>query len=103
MYQSSEDLYIKNIKNAIRAIKLGTKRPDETNVGFNLNKLKLANEGQYIDLMNDYKAVLLEYKKTLTPCESCGHEFKVTKEITFTDDLGKHTVCPECKSSFDID
>jgi predicted Zn-ribbon and HTH transcriptional regulator len=103
MYQSSEDLYIKNVKNAIRSIRLGAKTPSETNVGFNLNKLKLVNIGMYEDLMNDYKAVLIEYKKTLTPCLNCGHEFKVTKEKTFTDDLGKHTICPECKSSFDVD
>lgn len=59
---SSEDLYIKNINNAIRGIKLGTKKPEETNIGFNLNKLKEVNEGMYLDLLNDYKAVLTEYK-----------------------------------------
>ena len=63
MYLSSEDLYIKNVKNAIRAIKLGTKKPEDTNVGFNLNKLKTVNEPMYDDLLNDYKAVLIEYKK----------------------------------------
>lgn len=62
MYLSSEELYIKNVKNAIRAIKLGTKKPEDTNVGFNLNKLKIVNEGLYLDLLNDYKAVLAEYK-----------------------------------------
>ena len=63
MYLSSEDLYIKNVKNAIRAIKLGTKKPEDTNVGFNLNKLKVVNEPMYDDLLNDYKATLKEYKE----------------------------------------
>ena len=60
---SSEDLYIKNVRNAIRAIKMGTKKPEDTNVGFNLNKLKTVNEPMYDELLNDYKAVLAEYKK----------------------------------------
>lgn len=63
MYLSSEDLYIKNVRNAIRAIKMGTKKPEDTNVGFNLNKLKTVNEPMYDELLNDYKAVLAEYKK----------------------------------------
>jgi translation elongation factor EF-1beta len=62
MYLSSEELYIKNVRNAIRAIKLGTKKPEETNIGFNLNKLKTVNVGMFEELMNDYKAVLAEYK-----------------------------------------
>jgi hypothetical protein len=63
MYLSSEELYIKNVRNSIRAIKLGTKKPEDTNVGFNLNKLKSANLGMYEELLAEYKKVLEEYKK----------------------------------------
>jgi len=63
MYMSSEELYIKNVRNAIRAIKFGTKKPEDTGIGFNLNKLKVANEGMYDDLLAEYKKVLEEYKK----------------------------------------
>jgi hypothetical protein len=60
---SSEELYIKNVRNSIRAIKLGTKKPEDTGIGFNLNKLKTVNVGMFEELMNDYKAVLKEYKE----------------------------------------
>ena len=60
---SSEELYIKNIKNAIRGIKFGTKKPEDTNVGFNLNKLKVANLGMYDELLAEYKKILEEYNK----------------------------------------
>jgi len=63
MYMSSEELYIKNVRNSIRAIKLGTKKPEDTGIGFNLNKLKTVNVGMFEELMNDYKAVLKEYKE----------------------------------------
>ena len=33
-------------------------------------------------------------------CQSCGHEFE---GLIFKDDLGFHTVCPICESSFDVD
>jgi len=36
-----------------------------------------------------------------TSCLNCGHEFKVTK--VFNDELGLHTTCPKCDSSFDVD
>lgn len=34
-------------------------------------------------------------------CLNCSHEFEVTK--AYKDNLGLHTICPECESSFDID
>lgn len=58
-----EDLYIKNINNGIRAIRLGTKSPQEANIGSQLNKLKPLNEGMYDELMNNYKAVLKDYNE----------------------------------------
>lgn len=33
-------------------------------------------------------------------CLSCGHEFNGSIEL---DNLGWHSVCPECDSSFDVD
>jgi len=59
---SAEENYIKNIETAIRAIRMGTKKPEETSVGFNLNKLKAVNIGMYEDLMAKYKVVYNEYK-----------------------------------------
>lgn len=54
---SSEEHYIKNTENAIRTLRLGTKDKSEAMkvVGFNLNKLKLVNEGMYLDLLDKYK------------------------------------------------
>ena len=51
----SEDLYIKLVKNGIRAIKLGTKTPAEAKVGLSLNKLKTLNIGMYEELLLEYK------------------------------------------------
>lgn len=33
-------------------------------------------------------------------CPSCHHEFD---GVVYIDELGTHTVCPECDSSFDVD
>jgi hypothetical protein len=46
-----EETYVKHIESGIRAIKLGTKKPDEANVGKYLNKLREVNEGLYDDFM----------------------------------------------------
>lgn len=61
---SSEDHYIKNTENAIRTLKLGTKDKAEAmkTVGFNLNKLKLVNEGMYSELLQKYKVALQNNK-----------------------------------------
>lgn len=63
MAKSTEDICIQKIESGIRAIKNGTKKPSEANCGFFFTKLKPLNEGMYDDLMNDYKAVMLEYNK----------------------------------------
>ena len=56
-----EDLYIKNIENSFRSIKMG-KKPSETNIGFSLNKLKIINEGLYEDYLKKYKEILANRK-----------------------------------------
>ena len=57
---SSEEQYIKNVENAIRSIRLGTKDKKSAmeSVGFNLNKLKSVNSGMYLDLLEKYKQAL---------------------------------------------
>jgi hypothetical protein len=60
---TTEETYVKHIECGIRAIKLGTKRPDEANVGKFLNKLREVNEGLYDDLMERYQNILDDYKK----------------------------------------
>lgn len=68
---SSEDHYIKNTEDAIRTLRLGTKDRAEVmkRVGFNLNRLKLVNEGMYLDLLEKYKNVL-KSKNTETKIEA---------------------------------
>ena len=34
-------------------------------------------------------------------CLNCGYEFELEK--IYEDDIGTFTVCPDCKSSFDVD
>lgn len=58
-----EETYVKHIECGIRAIKLGTKRPDEANVGKFLNKLREVNEGLYDDLLERYQNIVENYKK----------------------------------------
>jgi len=59
----TEEIYIKNIENGIRALKLRTKTPSETQVGVFLNKLKGLNIGMYEELLEKYKEALEDYKK----------------------------------------
>ena len=56
-----EEQYIFNIKNGIRAIKLGSKTPKDSNVGYNLNRLKGINEGMYDDLLAEYIKIKKDY------------------------------------------
>lgn len=58
-----EELYIKNIENGIRAIRLGTKKPSETLAPVSLNRLKQINVGLYEDYLAKYKRILAEYNK----------------------------------------
>lgn len=60
---SAEDLYIKKIEGGIRGIRMGTKTPQEANIGIHLNKLKLVNEGMYDDFMEKYKKAVSEYNR----------------------------------------
>ena len=59
-----EETYVKHIESGIRAIKLGTNRPDEANVGKYLNKLRNINDGLCDDLMERYQNVVNNYKKS---------------------------------------
>ena len=58
-----EELYIKNIENGIRAIRLGTKKPSETLAPVSLNRLKQINIGMYEDCLAKYKRILGHYNK----------------------------------------
>ena len=60
---TTEEIHIKNIENGIRALKLRTKNPSETQVGVFLNKLKGLNIGMYEELLEKYKEALEDYKK----------------------------------------
>jgi len=51
---TSEELHIKNIENGIRAIRFGSKTPEEAKVGMHLAKLKAVNEGMHDDLLKKY-------------------------------------------------
>lgn len=57
---SGEEQYIKNVENAIRTLRLGTKEKQVAmkSAGFNLNKLKQVNEGLYLDYLEKYKQAL---------------------------------------------
>jgi hypothetical protein len=59
---TTEETYVKHIECGIRAIKLGTKKPHETNVGKFLNKLREVNDGLCDDLLERYKKVVENYK-----------------------------------------
>jgi hypothetical protein len=61
---TTEETYVKHIECGIRAIKLKTKKPHETNVGKYLNKLRVVNDGLCDDLMERYQKVIENYKKS---------------------------------------
>lgn len=63
MAKTTEELCIQKIESGIRSIKNKTKTPKDANCGFFFAKLKPLNEGMYDELMNDYKAVMLEHNK----------------------------------------
>lgn len=58
-----EELYIKNIENGIRAIRMGIKSPQTANLSSQFTKLRILNEGLAEDLMTKYKNVVSEYNK----------------------------------------
>jgi hypothetical protein len=57
----AEELYIKNIESGIRAIRMGSKEPNDTRAPVSLNKLKEVNVGLYEDYLAKYKRVLADY------------------------------------------
>ena len=60
-----EDALIKLVKNSIRGIKLGSKKPSDvgSDVNKNLNKLKVINVGMAEDLLVEYKNVVEDWKR----------------------------------------
>ena len=58
---TSEELYIRNAENGIRAIKMGTKTPEIAEVEKYLNYLKPVNKGMYDDLKERYERILKDY------------------------------------------
>jgi len=62
--RSGEEIYIKNIENGIRGIRLGTKKPEDvaTIVSSNLNRLNKVNEGMFEDLLKKYENVVNDYR-----------------------------------------
>jgi len=57
----TEEIIIKKIEGGIRAIKLGTKTPEEVSLGYSLNKLKDLNPPMYEDKLFEYCKVKAEY------------------------------------------
>ena len=57
----AEELYIKNIESGIRAIRMGSKEPNDTRAPVSLNKLKEVNVDLYEDYLAKYKRVLVDY------------------------------------------
>lgn len=64
MNRSCEEMYIKNVENGIRGIRLGTKKPEDisTVISSNLNRLNKINEGMFEDLLKKYENVVNDYK-----------------------------------------
>lgn len=60
---TSEDLFIRNIENGIRGLKLGTKTLETCNVAENLNRLRGVNAGLYTDYLNQYTHAANDYKR----------------------------------------
>ncbi len=44
-----------------------------------------------------------EIKKVTVQCLDCGHEFMITCNELYCDELGHFAVCPVCSGSFDVD
>ena len=63
MAKTCEEIYIGRVEGGIRSIRMGTKTPNEAQVGMWLNKLKPLNIGMYLDLLKKYDNQLKEYNK----------------------------------------
>ena len=64
MAKTCEEIYIKNIENGIRGIRLGSKKPEEiaSSMTTNFNRLSEVNLGMFEDLMKKYDNVVNDYK-----------------------------------------
>ncbi len=64
MSRSCEEIYIRNVENSIRGIRLGAKKPEDVApvVSSSLNRLNKVNEGMYEDLLRKYENVVNDYK-----------------------------------------
>lgn len=64
-----EEILIKKIEGAIRAIRMGSKTPKDlaSEVSHSFAKLKTLNEGMASDLMQKYKNVLENLKRKHPP------------------------------------
>jgi hypothetical protein len=60
---TAEELYIKNIENGIRAIRMKLKHPRDTMIPYALNKLKTINIGMYEEYFEKYKRAMKEFEK----------------------------------------
>jgi hypothetical protein len=63
MAKSCEEIYVSRIEGGIRSIRMGTKTPNEAQVGLWLGKLKPLNDGLYDDFMEKYKNIMKDYEK----------------------------------------
>ena len=63
MAKTFEEIYIGRVEAGIRSIRMGTKTPNEAQVGMWLNKLKPLNIGMHDDLLEKYKNIMQEYEK----------------------------------------
>jgi hypothetical protein len=63
MAKSCEEIYVSRIEAGIRSIRMGTKTPNEAQVGLWLGKLKPLNDGLYDDFMEKYKNIMKDYEK----------------------------------------
>lgn len=60
---TAEELYINNIENGIRSIRMNLKHPRDTPAPYALTKLKSINIGLYEEYVEKYKRALKEYDK----------------------------------------
>ena len=64
MAKTCEELYIFRIENAIRAIKLGNKTPDQVDVTEQFKRLKSLNPMMWEDLQERYNTQLNNFNKS---------------------------------------
>ncbi len=58
-----EELLVSKIESGIRGIRMGTKNPEDADVGKYLAKLKVLNEGLYDDYLVKYMKVFKSYQQ----------------------------------------